>query len=134
MVVLFAVEFPIPEIAAGGEGLLTRRALQTLLVPGRLVDAHQEAVGDGALAALAHRGMRAVGACDAQGGRRGETRLSAPTEPSPSFTSKRPRSRSSPGSDTRTPSTPLLSNARCARGESAAGLEPAIAPTPGVLR
>lgn len=40
LVVLFAVEFPIPEVAAGGEGLLTRRALQTLLVPGRFVDSH----------------------------------------------------------------------------------------------
>lgn len=67
LVVLFAVQFPIPEVAAGGEGLLTRRALQTLLVPGRLVDSHQEAVGDGPLAALADGGMRAVGACSAQG-------------------------------------------------------------------
>lgn len=67
LVVLFAVQFPIPEVAAGGEGLLTRRALQALLVPGRLVDSHQEAVGDGPLAALADGGMRAVGACSAQG-------------------------------------------------------------------
>lgn len=67
MVVLFAVQFPIPEVAAGGEGLLTRRALQTLLVPGRLVDSHQEAVGDGPLAALADGGVRAVGACSARG-------------------------------------------------------------------
>lgn len=67
LVVLFAVQFPIPEVAAGGEGLLTRRALQTLLVPGRLVDSHQEAVRDGPLAALADGGMRAVGACSAQG-------------------------------------------------------------------
>lgn len=79
LVVLFAVQFPIPEVAAGGEGLLTRRALQTLLVPGRLVDSHQEAVGDGPLAALADGGMRAVGACSAQG----ESRAVSAAWPSP---------------------------------------------------
>lgn len=82
MVVLFAVQFPIPEVAAGGEGLLTRRALQTLLVPGRLVDSHQEAVGDGPLAALADGGMRAVGACSAQGERRAVSRQRRPARPS----------------------------------------------------
>lgn len=79
LVVLFAVQFPIPEVAAGGEGLLTRRALQTLLVPGRLVDSHQEAVGDGPLAALADGGMRAVGACSAQG----ESRAVSAARPNP---------------------------------------------------
>lgn len=79
LVVLFAVQFPIPEVAAGGEGLLTCRALQTLLVPGRLVDSHQEAVGDGPLAALADGGMRAVGACSAQG----ESRAVSAAWPSP---------------------------------------------------
>lgn len=81
MVVLFAVQFPIPEVAAGGEGLLTRRALQTLLVPGRLVDSHQEAVGDRPLAALADGGMRTVRACCAQG----ESQPSAPPGPAPAF-------------------------------------------------
>lgn len=79
LVVLFAVQFPIPEVAAGGEGLLTRRALQTLLVPGRLVDSHQEAVGDGPLAALANGGMRAVGACSAQD----ESRAVSADQPGP---------------------------------------------------
>lgn len=79
LVVLFAVQFPIPEVAAGGEGLLTCRALQTLLVPGRLVDSHQEAVGDGPLAALADSGMRAVGACSAQD----ESRAVSAVWPSP---------------------------------------------------
>lgn len=80
LVVLFAVQFPIPEVAAGGEGLLTRRALQTLLVPGRLVDSHQEAVGDGPLAALADGGVRAVGACSAQD----ESRAVSASRPDPS--------------------------------------------------
>ena len=88
MVVLFAVQFPIPEVAAGGEGLLTRRALQTLLVPGRLVDSHQEAVGDGPLAALADGGMRAVGACSAQD----ESRAVSADEPSPASRSRGARS------------------------------------------
>lgn len=91
LVVLFAVQFPIPEVAAGGEGLLTRRALQTLLVPGRLVDSHQEAVGDGPLAALADGGMRAVGACSAQG----KSRAVSADQPVPAF---RPRGAGSPGS------------------------------------
>lgn len=85
LVVLFAVQFPIPEVAAGGEGLLTRRALQTLLVPGRLVDSHQEAVGDGPLAALADGGMRAVGACSAQG----ESRAVSADQPGPSVPAAR---------------------------------------------
>lgn len=53
LVVLLAIELAIPEIAAGRESLLTHGALQTLFVPRRLVDAHQKAVGDGPLAALA---------------------------------------------------------------------------------
>ena len=59
---MFAVEFPLPEVTAGGERLLTHGALQTLLVPRRVVDAHQEAVGDGPLASFTHRGMVTVAA------------------------------------------------------------------------
>lgn len=102
LVVLFAVQFPIPEVAAGGEGLLTRRALQTFLVPGRLVDSHQEAVGDGPLAALAHGGMRAVGACSAQG----ESRAVSADQPGPASRLRcargpRPQRRGQPGSAAR---------------------------------
>lgn len=61
LIVVLAVQLPVPEVAAGGEGLLTHGALQTLLVPGRVVDPHQEAVGDGPLAALTHRRVVAVG-------------------------------------------------------------------------
>lgn len=102
LVVLFAVQFPIPEVAAGGEGLLTRRALQTLLVPGRLVDSHQEAVGDGSLAALADGGMRAVRACSAQG----ESRAVSADQPGPGVPAARcpqprPYGRGQPGSAAR---------------------------------
>jgi len=61
LVVVFAVKFPFSEVAAGGEGLLTHGALQTLLVPRGVVDSHQEAVGDGPLASLTRRRMVAVG-------------------------------------------------------------------------
>lgn len=112
LVVLFAVQFPIPEVAAGGEGLLTRRALQTLLVPGRLVDSHQEAVGDGPLAALADGGMRAVGACSAQG----ESRAVSADQPNPSvpaagYPQPRRQGRGQPGSAARRQGSP----GRCAR-------------------
>ena len=65
MVVVLAVKFPFPEVAAGGQGLLTHGALQTLFVPRGVVDPHQEAVGDGPLAPLTHRGVRAVRPCKA---------------------------------------------------------------------
>lgn len=103
LVVLFAVQFPIPEVAAGGEGLLTRRALQTLLVPGRLVDSHQEAVGDGPLAALADGGMRAVGACSAQD----ESRAVSADQPGPGSKGE--------GSRARRPRSP----GHCAKGRAA---------------
>lgn len=70
LVVVLAVKFPFSEVAAGGEGLLTHGALQTLFVPRRVVDPHQEAVGDGPLASLAHRRMVTVAPC---GARPGET-------------------------------------------------------------
>lgn len=57
LVVVFAVELPLSEVTAGGERLLTHGALQTLLVPRRVVDPHQEAVGDGALASFTHGRM-----------------------------------------------------------------------------
>lgn len=57
LVVVFAVKFPFSEVTAGGERLLTHGALQTLLVPRRIVDAHQEAVGDGPLASFTHGGV-----------------------------------------------------------------------------
>lgn len=44
LVVGLAVEFCVSEVAGGGERLLARGALQALLVPGRVVDPHQEAV------------------------------------------------------------------------------------------
>ena len=65
LVIVLAVKFPFPEVAAGGEGLLTHGTLQTLFVPRGVVDPHQEAVGDGPLAPLTHRGVRAVGSCNA---------------------------------------------------------------------
>lgn len=100
LVVLFAVQFPIPEVAAGGEGLLTRRALQTLLVPGRFVDSHQEAVGDGPLAALADGGMRAVGACSAQGKSRAVS-ADQPGVPAARCPQPGPQARRQPGSAAR---------------------------------
>lgn len=113
LVVLFAVQFPIPEVAAGGEGLLTRRALQTLLVPGRLVDSHQEAVGDGPLAALADGGMRAVGACSAQD----ESRAVSADQPGPGVLAARCRGPGSKGegSRARRPGSP----GHCAKGRAA---------------
>lgn len=57
LVVVFAVKFPFSEVTAGSERLLTHGALQTLLVPRRIVDAHQEAVGDGSLASFTHGWM-----------------------------------------------------------------------------
>lgn len=113
LVVLFAVQFPIPEVAAGGEGLLTRRALQTLLVPGRLVDSHQEAVGDGPLAALADGGMRAVGACSAQD----ESRAVSADQPGPGVLAARCRGPGSKGegSRARRPRSP----GHCAKGRAA---------------
>lgn len=66
LVVVLAVKFPFSEVAAGGEGLLTHGALQTLFVPRRVVDPHQEAVGDGPLASLAHRRMVTVAPCGAR--------------------------------------------------------------------
>lgn len=69
LVVVFAVKFPFSEVTAGGERLLTHGALQTLLVPRRVVDPHQEAVGDGTLASLTHRRMMTVAPC-VVGGRR----------------------------------------------------------------
>lgn len=128
LVVLFAVQFPIPEVAAGGEGLLTRSALQTLLVPGGLVDSHQEAVRDGPLAALAHGGMRAVGACSAQG----ESGAVSADQPGPGvpaapFLQPGPQRRGQPGSAIRRlRSTGRRTRARArepGRGE-ATGLEP----------
>lgn len=44
LVVSLAVDFGVSEEAGGGEGLLACCALETLLVPGRVVDAHEEAV------------------------------------------------------------------------------------------
>ena len=67
LVVVLAVKFPFPEVAAGGEGLLAHGALQTLLMPRRVVDPHQEAVRDGTLAPLTHRWMLAVRPCNALG-------------------------------------------------------------------
>lgn len=61
LVVVFAVKFPFSEVTAGGERLLTHGALQTLLVPRRIVDPHQEAVGDGTLASFTHGRMMTVG-------------------------------------------------------------------------
>ena len=42
--VALAVDPGASEVAGGGERPLARGALQTLLVPGRVVDPHQEAV------------------------------------------------------------------------------------------
>lgn len=44
LVVSPTVQFGVSAEAGGGERLLARDALQTLLVPGRVVDPHQEAV------------------------------------------------------------------------------------------
>lgn len=44
LVVRLAVDLCVSEVAGGGERPLARGALQTLLVPGRVVDPHQEAV------------------------------------------------------------------------------------------
>lgn len=76
MVVVLAVKFPLSEVAAGGERLLAHGALQTLLVPRRVVDPHQEAVGDGPLAPLAHRRVVAVAPCAAGRRRHGGPRRS----------------------------------------------------------
>lgn len=61
LVVDFAVEFPVSEVAGRGERLLTHGALQALLVPGRVVDPHQKAVGDGPLTALTRGLMVTLG-------------------------------------------------------------------------
>lgn len=53
LVVNFAVEFPISEVASCGKRLLTHCALQTLLVPRRFVDPHQKSVGYRPLTSLA---------------------------------------------------------------------------------
>lgn len=53
LVVSFAVEFPISEVASCGKRLLTHCALQTLLVPRRFVDPHQKSVGYRPLTSLA---------------------------------------------------------------------------------
>lgn len=54
MVVALAVQFGVSEVAGGGERLLARGALQALLVPGRVVDPHEEAVRDDPRAAFTH--------------------------------------------------------------------------------
>lgn len=58
---MFTVELPLPEVATRGEGLLTHGTLQALFVPGRVVDAHEKAVGDGPRASLAHGTVLTVG-------------------------------------------------------------------------
>lgn len=54
LVVVFAIKLPLPEVTAGGQGLLAHGALQTFFVPRRVVDPHQEAVRNGTLASLTH--------------------------------------------------------------------------------
>lgn len=76
LVIAPAVEFGVPAPAGGGEWLLAGGTPQTALVPGGSVHPQQEAVRDGASAALAARGSLGsrVGACrDTEGG---ETSLS----------------------------------------------------------
>lgn len=60
LVVAPAVQFAVLAVAGGGERLLARGALQTLLVPRRAVHPQQEAVRYGARAARTHglRGTR----------------------------------------------------------------------------
>lgn len=70
LVVLLAVKLAIPKVAAVRESLLTRSTLQALLMPGGIVDTHQEPVRDGSLAALADRLVLAVRPWEAAGRRR----------------------------------------------------------------
>lgn len=50
-IVVLAVQQAVPAVTGPGERAQTHCALDTGLVPGALVDAQQEAVGDGGLAA-----------------------------------------------------------------------------------
>lgn len=51
LIVVFAVEQAVPAVTGPAQRAQTHRALDAGLVPGTLVDAQQEAVGDGSLAA-----------------------------------------------------------------------------------
>lgn len=53
LIVVLAVEQAVPAVTGPGQRTQTHRALDARLVPGALVDAQQEAVGDGSLAACA---------------------------------------------------------------------------------
>ena len=51
LIVVLAVEQAVPAVTGPGQRTQTHRALDARLMPGALVDAQQEAVGDGSLAA-----------------------------------------------------------------------------------
>lgn len=51
LIVVLAVQQAVPAVAGPGQRTQTHRALDAGLVPGALVHAQQEAVGDGSLAA-----------------------------------------------------------------------------------
>ena len=63
LVVGLAVDPGVSEEAGGGEGLLARGTLQTLLVPGRAVDPHEEAVRDDPCAAFTHGLLQGSSSC-----------------------------------------------------------------------
>lgn len=70
LVVAPAVQLAVPEVAGGGERLLARGTLQTLLVPRGTVDPHQEAVRDDAGAGLTEGPRRGVPPWETGGRRR----------------------------------------------------------------
>lgn len=75
---MLAVELPVAAVAGAGEGLQADGAFHAAFVPGALVDAQEEAVGDGGVAAGAHLPHLGVGTW-AEGRRRREKELgSAP--------------------------------------------------------
>lgn len=75
---MLAVELPVAAVAGAGEGLQADGAFHAAFVPGALVDAQEEAVGDGGVAAGAHLPHLGVGTW-AAGRRRREKELgSAP--------------------------------------------------------
>lgn len=61
LVVVLAVELPVAAVAGAGEGLQADGAFHAAFVPGALVDAQEEAVGDGGVTAGAHLPHLGVG-------------------------------------------------------------------------
>lgn len=61
LVVVLAVELPVAAVAGAGEGLQADGTFHAAFVPGALIDAQEEAVGDGGVTAGAHLPHLGVG-------------------------------------------------------------------------